>query len=192
MNIQDVIDLYAKSPQSAALARMFSDDKVRFGHIDGSASSAVPMLFASVARCVGRVCLFVLDDAEEAGYFYHDLTQMLGNRDILFFPSSYRRQVKYGQRDSANEILRTEVLGRLLEAPSSSHIVGTSVCNEEKNTVGKANLSSPTGGVEGALYIVTCPEALAELVVSRRELDERTVILDTGSTHDIVQLEGLS
>ena len=87
MDIQGVLDLYAKSPQSAALARMFSDDKVRLGHVDGSVSSAVPVLFASVAGSVGRPCLFVLDDAEEAGYFYHDLTQMLGNRNVLFFPS---------------------------------------------------------------------------------------------------------
>ena len=136
------MDLYAKSPQSAALARMLCDEKVKTGYVDGSVSSAVPVLFASVARSAGRSCLFVLDDAEEAGYFYHDLTQMLGNRDVLFFPSSYRRQVKYGQRDSANEILRTEVLGRLLQATSNSpgggalgylHCIG----------------SPPTGGIEG-------------------------------------------
>ena len=181
MEIQGVLDLYAKSPQSAALAKMLCDGTVKNGRIDGSASSAMAVLFASVARTAGRPCLFVLDDAEEAGYFYHDLTQMLGNRDVLFFPSSYRRQVKYGQRDSANEILRTEVLGRLLQAPSNSPRGGASGTIE-------ANQSSPTGGVEGALYIVTCPEALGELVVSRRKLDERTVLLETGGTHDIVQL----
>ena len=166
MDIQGVLDLYAKSPQSAALAKVLGDKSVDTAYIGGASASAVPVLFASVARSVGRLCLFVLDDAEEAGYFYHDLTQMLGNRDVLFFPSSYRRQVKYGQRDSANEILRTEVLGRLLAAPSSS-------------TFGEAG---------GALYVVTCPEALSELVVSRRKLDERTVILDAGSMHDIVRL----
>ena len=166
MDIQGVLDLYAKSPQSAALAKVLGDKSVDTAYIGGASASAVPVLFASVARSVGRLCLFVLDDAEEAGYFYHDLTQMLGNRDVLFFPSSYRRQVKYGQRDSANEILRTEVLGRLLAAPSSS-------------TLGEAG---------GALYVVTCPEALSELVVSRRKLDERTVILDAGSMHDIVRL----
>ncbi len=166
MDIQGVLDLYAKSPQSAALAKMLGDKSVDTAYIGGASASAVPVLFASVARSVGRLCLFVLDDTEEAGYFYHDLTQMLGNRDVLFFPSSYRRQVKYGQRDSANEILRTEVLGRLLAASSSS-------------TLGKAG---------GALYVVTCPEALSELVVSRRKLDERTVILDAGSMHDIVRL----
>lgn len=103
---------------------------------------------------------FVLNDAEEAGYFYHDLTQIMGNTDVLFFPSSYRRQVKYGQRDPASEILRTEVLSRL-SAPLEGH----------------------------PLYVVTCPEALSELVVSRKKLDERTLLLRTGDTHDVIQLE---
>ena len=53
---------------------------------------------------------------EEAGYFYPDMVQANGDADILFFPSSYRRAIKYGQRDAANEILRTEVLTRLGKA----------------------------------------------------------------------------
>ena len=127
------------------------------------------------------MCLFVLNDAEEAGYFYHDLTQILGNSDVLFFPSSYRRQVKYGQRDAANEILRTEVLGRLLgdsgEAFAKNGEVGVSRINSSQSVL-KSSF----------LYIATCPEALGELVVSRKRLDERTVILRTGDSHDIVEL----
>ena len=181
MDIQGILDLYAKSPQTAALTKLISDDTVRTAHIEGALASAMPVLFASVARSVGRTCLFVLDDAEEAGYFYHDLTQMLGNDNVLFFPSSYRRQVKYGQRDAANEILRTEVLGRLLGAPSHSP-------KGELKFASSVTETPPLGECEGALYIVTCPEALAELVVSRRKLDERTVILAAGETYDIVQL----
>ncbi|HIW43586.1 MAG TPA: transcription-repair coupling factor, partial [Candidatus Prevotella stercoripullorum] len=181
MDIQGILDLYAKSPQTAALTKLISDDTVRTAHIEGALASALPVLFASVARGVGRPCLFVLDDAEEAGYFYHDLTQMLGNDNVLFFPSSYRRQVKYGQRDAANEILRTEVLGRMLGAPSHSP-------KGELKFASSVTETPPLGECEGALFIVTCPEALAELVVSRRKLDERTVILAAGETHDIVQL----
>lgn len=121
MKIQEVLDLYAKSPVSAALAGMLGDKHVTAAYIGGAVASSVPVLFASVARTVGGIYLFVLDNAEEAGYFYHDLTQMLGNTDVLFFPSSYRRQVKYGQRDSASEILRTEVLGRIMSAPSGQY-----------------------------------------------------------------------
>lgn len=181
MDIQGILDLYAKSPQTAALTKLISDDTVRTAHIEGALASAMPVLFASVARGAGRPCLFVLDDAEEAGYFYHDLTQMLGGERVLFFPSSYRRQVKYGQRDAANEILRTEVLGRLLGAPSNSP-------KGELKFASSVTEAPPLGEFEGALFIVTCPEALAELVVSRRKLDERTVILSTGETHDVAQL----
>ncbi|EXZ82233.1 transcription-repair coupling factor [Bacteroides fragilis str. B1 (UDC16-1)] len=60
---------------------------------------------------------------EEAGYFYHDLTQVLGTERILFFPSSFRRSVKYGQKDAANEILRTEVLSRLQKGEEGLCIV---------------------------------------------------------------------
>lgn len=92
--------------------------------------------------------LFVLDDADEAGYFYHDLTQMLGQESVFFFPSSYRRAVKYGQRDAANEILRTEVLARL-------------------------SAGNP-------IFIVSYPDALAELVVSKQHLDEKILKLSVG------------
>lgn len=160
MNIQEISDLYAKSPQVAALAKLLEDKSAATVFLQGLVASAAPMMFAAVARRVSPMCLFVLNDAEEAGYFYHDLTQIMGNTDMLFFPSSYRRQIKYGQRDPASEILRTEVLSRL-SAPFEGH----------------------------SLYVVTCPEALSELVVSRKKLDERTLLLRTGDTHDVIQLE---
>lgn len=170
MSIQEVLDLYAKSPVAAALAKTLADKHVTTAWLAGASASAVPVVFASVARSVDGVCLFVLNDAEEAGYFYHDLTQMLGNTDVLFFPSSYRRQVKYGQRDPANEILRTEVLSKL-----------RLLSEKLKVKSGKSNDCS-------FLYIVTCPEALSELVVSGKKLDERTVMLHVGDTYDVSEL----
>ena len=97
--------------------------------------------------------VFILGDLEEAGYFYHDLTQILGTERVLFFPSSFRRSIKYGQKDAANEILRTEVLSRLQK------------------------------GEEG-LCIVTYPDALAEKVVSRKELSNKTLKLNVGEKVD--------
>ena len=96
-----------------------------------------------------------MQDADEAGYLYHDLTQILGDKQVLFFPSSYRRAVKYGQKDSANEILRTETL--------------CEIKNEEDNK--KKNSS---------LFIVSYPEAMAELVVSHNSMDSRMLTLAKG------------
>ena len=106
------------------------------------------MFFGSMKARLKRSVLFVLDDADEAGYFYHDLTQMLGQESVFFFPSSYRRAVKYGQRDAANEILRTEVLARL-------------------------SAGNP-------IFIISYPDALAELVVSKQHLDEKILKLSVG------------
>ena len=65
----------------------------------------------------------VLNDPEEAGYFYHDLMQLTGGDGIYFFPSAYRRAIKYGHIDPANEILRTEVLSILQDRDTPFVIV---------------------------------------------------------------------
>ena len=158
MEIKQLQNLYAKLPQIGALAESLENNQVKTIFLDGLLSSAAPMMFSSLFTKYQSTVLFILNDADEAGYFYHDLTQVMGEDFVLYFPSSYRRAVKYGQRDSANEILRTEVLSRL--ASDKKH-----------------------------LYVVTYPDAVGELVVSRRNLDERTVALRKDQTADIMEIE---
>ena len=113
MEIQKIEKTYGRSPQADALFDLMGKKSVHSIFLQGLLCSSAPMFFASLQGKMRRSLLFVLDDADEAGYFYHDLTQMMGQEKVFFFPSSYRRAVKYGQRDAANEILRTEVLARL-------------------------------------------------------------------------------
>ena len=110
MNIQELSQLYAHMPQVAALAKVMGDSKSRNIFLDGLLASSSALLFGSLTTKCKTKIMFVMQDADEAGYLYHDLTQILGDKQVLFFPSSYRRAVKYGQKDSANEILRTETL----------------------------------------------------------------------------------
>ena len=117
MEIQGLQALYAGHKSVKALAKALQDGSARTIFAEGLCASAAPLLFSSVAAACPQVMacpyVFVLDDAEEAGYFYHDLTQILGDQEVFYFPSSFRRAVKFGQRDAANEILRTEVISRL-------------------------------------------------------------------------------
>ena len=117
MEIQGLQALYAGHKSVKALAKALQDGSVRTIFAEGLCAAAAPLLFSSVAAACPQVVacpyVFVLDDAEEAGYFYHDLTQILGEQEVFYFPSSFRRAVKFGQRDAANEILRTEVISRL-------------------------------------------------------------------------------
>ncbi len=153
MDIKDIRQLYAMAPQTGALLKLLQDKQGGNIFLQGQQASATPLLFASVAEKTVQTFLFVLQDADEAGYFYHDLTQVMGTENVLFFPSSYKRSVKYGQRDSANEILRTEVLAKVSARDVKAH---------------------------EALFIVSYPEALAKLVISKKHLDERRLSLKTG------------
>lgn len=81
--------------------------------VKGLLGSSDALFAASVFKKSKDCYLYILNDSENAGYFYHDLTQILGAENVLFFPSAYKRAIKYGQIDAANEILRTEVLSRL-------------------------------------------------------------------------------
>ena len=58
--------------------------------------------------------LFVLNNREDAAFFFDDL-QVLGREDdLLFFPSSYKRNIWHEHIDNENIILRTDVLNKLL------------------------------------------------------------------------------
>ena len=154
MNITELQQSYASHPNVEGVCRLLKDNSVRHLYCGGLYASAASLFSSVLVQRATCPLVFILGDMEEAGYFYHDLTQILGTEQVLFFPSSFRRAIKYGQKDAANEILRTEVLSRLQK------------------------------GEEG-LCVVTYSDALAEKVVSRKELGENTLKLHAGERVDM-------
>lgn len=161
MDLNSLLTVYASHPGVTALAQIIQQQRPTRAFCEGLRASSAPLMFAAAVRhkAADRPLLFVLNDEEEAGYFYHDLVQILGDRQVLFYPSTYRRAVKYGQRDAANEILRMDVLNRL-----------------------------STPGEEGPLLIVSFPAAIAERVASRQELQDNTLQLKEGGSYDLTAL----
>lgn len=153
MTINELQKLYTAHPNVKVLRSLLNDQSVNHIFCEGLSGSASALLFSVHIDIDPRTFVFVLSDLEEAGYFYHDLSQILGDGKVLFFPSSYRRAVKYGQKDAANEVLRTEVLSRFQKGDEN-------------------------------LCVVTYPDALAEKVVSKEELDEKSLKLHTGEQVD--------
>ena len=126
MDIKELQSLYARHLQVKALARALASEKKRTINVSGLQASSAALAFAALKENTTNALpplLFILDDQEEAGYFYHDLVQVLGEQDVLFFPSSFRRAVRFGQRDAASEILRTEVLARLSGPQKEFYVV---------------------------------------------------------------------
>ncbi len=159
MKIEELRTLYASLPQLGALAKVLKDGKTRHISLNGLVASAPALFFAAFAERYPYPILFILEDADTAGYFHNDL-KALGIEPFLL-PSSYRRAVKYGQRDAGSEILRTETMAAL---------------SAEKTE-------------DKPLYIVTEPSALAERVVSKERLNDQTIRLETGQEVEVVALE---
>ena len=161
MQIQALTQAYAAHPQVKALWHAIHATKgpVHLCGMQGSSlSMAFAALFARMSKARKAPLLFVLNDSEEAGYFFHDLHQMLPEGSVLFFPSSFRRDVKYGQRDADNEIMRTEVLTRLQ-------------------------------GDTGLCYVVTYPQAMAEMVVTRDTLSHLSLTLRQGEKAELTMVQ---
>lgn len=159
MKIEELRTLYASLPQLGGLAKLLKDGKTRHISLNGLVASAPALFFAAFAERCPYPILFILEDADTAGYFHNDL-KALGIEPFLL-PSSYRRAVKYGQRDAGSEILRTETMAAL---------------SAEKTE-------------DKPLYIVTEPSALAERVVSKERLNDQTIRLETGQEVEVVALE---
>ena len=166
MKLSDLLSLYAVRPQLAAMEDIARRKNAPATFCEGLHASAAAMVFAALqVRLHANLknncptLLFVADDEETAGYFYHDLIQLLGEADVFFYPSMFKRAVKYGQRDAANDILRTEVLDRL----ASQNPAGT--------------------------CIVTFPAALATRVAAKADMAAKTIVIEEEGHYDLTALE---
>jgi transcription-repair coupling factor len=173
MTIQEATHIYSSLPQVKALELFIKEERHKNILLKGLTASAPAMLFAALAHKVASTFLFVMNDNDEAGYFYNDLKTMLSHSsqydsayEVLFFPSSFRRAIKFGQRDAANQILRTEVLTRLSAAKSSND----------------------TSHPKPPLLIVTEPSAISELVISQQQLDSKRLTLSVGKHINITKV----
>ena len=111
MEISKLQHLFGSKANVTATSKLLKE--VKSLSIKGLHGSAKALFAASLFSRDQKNYVYILNNLENAGYFYHDLNQILGNKSVLFFPSAYKRAAKYGQVDPANEILRTEVLARL-------------------------------------------------------------------------------
>ena len=118
-------------------------DKVHLLSVTGLQGSSRALFAASLFRRAPRNYLYILNDAESAGYFYHDLTQLMGSDNVLFFPSAYKRAARYGQLDAANEVLRTETLSRL-QGDSGPLIIVSYPDSLAEKTVSRDQLAEKT------------------------------------------------
>lgn len=88
----------------------------------GLAGSSAALAIASLPK--SKLPIFVIgNDADDAGYLYHDLSRLVGEENIAILPSGYKRSIRYGQIDGPAVILRTEALGRIASDPTLRYVI---------------------------------------------------------------------
>ncbi|WP_445383304.1 transcription-repair coupling factor [Robiginitalea sp. IMCC43444] len=81
--------------------------------LNGLSGSSLSFVISESFKRAERPFLLLLEDKEEAAYYLNDLEELLGDKDVLFYPGSYRRPYEIEETDNANVLLRAEVLNRI-------------------------------------------------------------------------------
>lgn len=110
---------------------------------------------ASIFQINHQNHIFILHEKEEAAYFFNDLQNLLGSREVLFFPTSYKRPYQFDETENANILMRADILNRINHKSSQGEL------------------------------IVTYPEALTEKVINKRSLLANTLTAKPGDKLDV-------
>jgi transcription-repair coupling factor (superfamily II helicase) len=144
LNIRDILDRYKDDERVKELAKALNSSKNPRVQLRGMVGSSDATVAVALYFLQHKHQLFILPDREEASYFQADIENLLG-KEVLLFPSSYRKAFEFTQPDSSNVLARAEVLNEL-------------------------NHSTEYGQI-----IVTYPEAVAEKVIDRSSLEKNTL-----------------
>ena len=163
-------DIYRQHPSFNQLEALLAGDTNEPVMIHGLTGSSRTVVMAGALSQQPTTHLVMLPEKEDAAYFYNDLTSILGDDNIFFFPGTYKRSVMYDQTEPANIILRAEVLNFLISGRRKCIIVTYPESVMEK-VVSKTNLKKNTFTInKGAkLSIEFLEEVLREYNFKRTE-----------------------
>ena len=161
MKIRDFIRIYKEDSFIQTIAEEIRPNEDKSIHLKGLVGSLDAVVAAAVYHTNKQTNLFVLHDKEEAAYFHNDLQNLIGDKEVLLFPTSYKRPYQFDETENANILMRAEILNRI-------------------------NNKASTGEL-----IVTYPEALTEKVINKKSLTTNTFSTKVGEQLDIAFLSDL-
>ncbi|HRG78900.1 MAG TPA: transcription-repair coupling factor, partial [Cyclobacteriaceae bacterium] len=123
MKAHDFLSIYRADSLVQTLAegiRTSAHINIRLKGLHGSSDAVI---FAAVFKSIRASHLLIAQDKEEASYLLNDLQHLLGEKEVLFFPMSYKRPYEYDEIENANILMRSEVLNHLSNHPEGNVIV---------------------------------------------------------------------
>ncbi len=112
MSLNLIKQTFTQSLQLQKLRKAIAPPETKT-HLQGLIGSSLSFTIANVFETAALPFLCIFNDKEEAAYYLNDLEQLLGDKNVLFYPGSYRRPYQIEETDNANVLLRAEVLNRI-------------------------------------------------------------------------------
>ena len=107
-----ITQLYAQTLQMQNLRNAIAVTQNKT-HLKGLVGASLSIIISEAFKSSEKPFLLIFDDKEEAAYYLNDLEQLLNDKDVLFYPGSYRRPYQIEETNNANVLLRAEVLNRI-------------------------------------------------------------------------------
>ncbi|WP_282122760.1 transcription-repair coupling factor [Algibacter mikhailovii] len=112
MSTSALSQTYVQALQTQNLRKAIAQTQSKT-HLKGLVGSSFSFVISSVFKEANKPFLLVFNDKEEAAHYLNDLEQLLNDKNVLFYPGSYRRPYDIEETDNANVLLRAEVLNRI-------------------------------------------------------------------------------
>ena len=112
MSKQEIVNQYQNSAKIKQILSEVAQDKNHF-QITNLVGSSLSFVISETFKKTNQNYLCIFNDKEEAAYYLNDFEQLMGQKNTLFYPSSYRRPYQIDETDNANILMRSEVLNRI-------------------------------------------------------------------------------
>ncbi|NLJ83131.1 MAG: hypothetical protein GX330_08410, partial [Bacteroidales bacterium] len=98
-------------------------------HLNGLVGSSLSLVAKACVEMDVGLHFFIFPNKEAAAYFYHDMEQLFGEKQLdfsdrrcLFFPSSFRKVYPTEEIDSYHVLLRTRALKKI-QSPDNQLVI---------------------------------------------------------------------
>jgi len=109
---QEIVNQYQESVKVKQILKQIQLDKNQI-QITNLVGSSMSFVISETFKKDDKSYLLIFNDKEEAAYHLNDLEQLLDQKNVLFYPGSYRRPYQIEETDNANVLMRSEVLNRI-------------------------------------------------------------------------------
>src|SRR5436309_4675823 len=122
MTLEHLLKLYCESEQVKRIAEELKTEDTKDLHLRGLLGSQDAFIASAVFKTTDYNHFFILSDKEEAAYFQNNLKNLLTNKDVFFFPDSFKRPQEFSELSNNNVMLRTETVNRLNNSNSRAEL----------------------------------------------------------------------